>query len=53
MRSGQTHVHRCLKPLLERVVSGEIDPSFVATHHMELDRAPEAYEPSSTSARSA
>jgi threonine dehydrogenase-like Zn-dependent dehydrogenase len=42
-RMGQTHVHRYLKPLLERILKGEIDPSFVITHRLKLDDAPEAY----------
>ena len=44
IRSGQCHVHRYLRPLLERVRNGEIDPSFVMTHKMSLDDAPRAYE---------
>jgi threonine dehydrogenase-like Zn-dependent dehydrogenase len=44
IRSGQTHVQRYMRPLLERVVKGEIDPSFVITHRMSLEDAPEAYE---------
>ncbi|MBD2111830.1 MULTISPECIES: zinc-dependent alcohol dehydrogenase [Cyanophyceae] len=44
MRSGQTHVHKYLKPLLERVQKGEIDPSFVITHRLPLDEAPRAYK---------
>jgi threonine dehydrogenase-like Zn-dependent dehydrogenase len=44
IKTGQTHVHRYLKPLLERIEKGEIDPSFVVTHHMKLDEAPEAYD---------
>jgi len=44
MRSGQTHVHKYLKPLLERVQNGEIDPSFVITHTLPLDEAPRAYK---------
>ena len=44
MRSGQTHVHRYLRPLLRRIEAGEIDPSFVVTHRMRLDDAPRAYE---------
>src|SRR5205807_6314054 len=28
-RMGQTHVHRYMRPLLERIERGEIDPSFV------------------------
>ena len=42
-RMGQTHVHRYLKPLLDRVERGEIDPSFVITHRLKLDDAAEGY----------
>ena len=41
--AGQTHCHRYLKPLLERVQRGEIDPSFVITHRLALEDAPEGY----------
>ena len=34
IRSGQCHVHRYMRPLLERVQNGEIDPSFVVTHRL-------------------
>ena len=44
LKMGQTHVHRYLRPLLDRVQKGEIDPSFVITHRMKLDEAPHAYE---------
>jgi threonine dehydrogenase-like Zn-dependent dehydrogenase len=44
VKMGQTHVHRYLRPLMERVERGEIDPSFVITHRMRLDEAPEAYK---------
>ncbi|HWD97531.1 MAG TPA: zinc-dependent alcohol dehydrogenase [Bryobacteraceae bacterium] len=43
MRTGQAHVQRYLKPLLERIQKGEIDPSFVITHRLPLDQAPEGY----------
>ena len=43
IRAGQCHVQRYMRPLLERIERGEIDPSFVVTHHMTLDQAPEAY----------
>jgi len=43
IRTGQCHVHRYLKPLLERVEKGEIDPSFVITHRMPLEDAPKGY----------
>jgi threonine dehydrogenase-like Zn-dependent dehydrogenase len=44
IKSGQCHVQRYMKPLLDRVQRGEIDPSFVITHRMPLDQAPEGYE---------
>jgi threonine dehydrogenase-like Zn-dependent dehydrogenase len=44
LRGAQCHVHRYMRPLLERVQRGEIDPSFIITHRMQLDEAPEAYD---------
>ena len=44
LRMGQTHVHRYLRPLLERIQEGAIDPSFVITHRLPLDQAPHGYE---------
>jgi threonine dehydrogenase-like Zn-dependent dehydrogenase len=44
IKSGQCHVHRYLRPLFERIANGEIDPSFVVTHTMELGKAPEGYD---------
>ena len=41
---GQTHVHRDMRPLLEYIQSGAIDPSFVVTHRLPLEQAPDAYE---------
>lgn len=43
-RMGQTHVQHYLKPLMGKIVEGEIDPSFVITHTVGLDEAPAAYE---------
>jgi threonine dehydrogenase-like Zn-dependent dehydrogenase len=43
MKTGQCHVHRYMKPLLERIQNGEIDPSFVITHQMRLDDAAQGY----------
>jgi threonine dehydrogenase-like Zn-dependent dehydrogenase len=43
LRSGQCHVHRYMRPLMQRVLAGEIDPSFVITHRMRLDEAPGGY----------
>jgi threonine dehydrogenase-like Zn-dependent dehydrogenase len=44
IRSGQCHVHRYMRPLLERITRGEIDPSFVITHTLPLADAPRGYE---------
>ncbi|BBA35777.1 alcohol dehydrogenase [Methylocaldum marinum] len=44
IKTGQTHVHRYMQPLLEKVRNGEIDPSFIVTHQMRLEDAPAGYE---------
>ena len=44
VRAGQTHVQRYMRPLLERIQSGEIDPTFVITHTLPLKEAPKGYE---------
>jgi threonine dehydrogenase-like Zn-dependent dehydrogenase len=43
IRAAQTHVQRYTQPLLARIEKGDIDPSFVITHHMKLEEAPAAY----------
>ena len=43
MKTGQTHMQRYMKPLLKRIESGEIDPSFVITHRVPLEQAADAY----------
>jgi threonine dehydrogenase-like Zn-dependent dehydrogenase len=44
IRTGQCHVHRYMRPLLERIQNGEIDPSFIITHKLQLADAPRGYE---------
>ena len=44
IKTGQTHVHKYLSPLLNLVQEGKIDPSFVITHRLSLDEAPQGYE---------
>lgn len=44
LRSGQTHVQKYLQPLLERIQQGEIDPSYVISHHLSIDDAPQGYK---------
>jgi threonine dehydrogenase-like Zn-dependent dehydrogenase len=44
IKAGQTPVHRYLRPLLERIERGEIDPTFVITHRITLDEVPQAFQ---------
>ena len=43
-KMGQTHMHKYLRPLLERIERGEIDPSRIITHRVRIDDAPRMYE---------
>ena len=43
IKMGQTHVHKYMRPLLEKIRRGDIDPSFVVSHTFPLDEAPRAY----------
>ncbi|HSU25456.1 MAG TPA: zinc-dependent alcohol dehydrogenase [Pyrinomonadaceae bacterium] len=43
IKAGQTHMQKYMPMLLEKVQSGEIDPSFVITHEVPLEEAPQAY----------
>jgi len=43
LRMGQTHAPRYLRPLLNRIQGGEIDPSYVISHRFPLTEAPAAY----------
>jgi threonine dehydrogenase-like Zn-dependent dehydrogenase len=44
IRTGQCHVQRYMRPLLERIQEGEIDPTFIITHTLPLTDAPKGYE---------
>jgi len=44
LRTGQCHVHRYMKPLLEKIEQGVLDPSFVVSHEMNLDETPKGYD---------
>ena len=44
IKSGQCHVQKYMAPLLERIQKREIDPTFVITHRMALDQAPDGYD---------
>jgi threonine dehydrogenase-like Zn-dependent dehydrogenase len=44
MKMGQTNMHNYMQPLLERIEKGQIDPSYIISHHITLDEAPEMYK---------
>jgi threonine dehydrogenase-like Zn-dependent dehydrogenase len=44
LKTGQCHVQRYMKPLLERIQKAELDPSFVVSHRMRLEDAPRGYD---------
>jgi threonine dehydrogenase-like Zn-dependent dehydrogenase len=44
IRSGQCHVQKYMKPLLEHIEAGRIDPTFIITHRLGLDDAPNGYD---------
>jgi threonine dehydrogenase-like Zn-dependent dehydrogenase len=44
LKSGQCHVQKYMRPLLDRIVRGEIDPSMVITHRLPLEQAAKGYE---------
>ena len=44
IKSGQTHVQRYGKLLLEKIEQAQIDPSFIITHRLPLEEAPAAYK---------
>jgi threonine dehydrogenase-like Zn-dependent dehydrogenase len=37
-------MHTYMKPLLERIEKGQIDPSTIISHRITLDEAPEMYK---------
>jgi threonine dehydrogenase-like Zn-dependent dehydrogenase len=44
IKTGQTHVQAYHDELLRRIESGEIDPSFVITHTVPIDKGPDMYK---------
>ncbi|MCM0676428.1 glutathione-dependent formaldehyde dehydrogenase [Micromonospora phytophila] len=44
MRTGQCHVQRYTRPLLDRIQRGDIDPSFIISHRLPLKDAPKGYK---------
>jgi threonine dehydrogenase-like Zn-dependent dehydrogenase len=44
MKTGQTHMMRFMKPLLDHIENGDIDPSFVISHRVPIQQAPQMYK---------
>ena len=44
LRTGQCHVHRYMRPLLQRIEHGELKPARVITHRLPLTDAPHGYK---------
>jgi threonine dehydrogenase-like Zn-dependent dehydrogenase len=43
LKMGQTHTHKYMRPLLQRIERGELDPSRIITHRVGIDAAPDMY----------
>jgi len=43
LRTGQTHVQRYSQDLLRRVLEGEVDTTFLISHRLPLEEAPDGY----------
>ena len=44
IKAGQTPVHKYMRPLMDRIQKGEIDPTFIITHRMGLHEAARGFE---------
>jgi threonine dehydrogenase-like Zn-dependent dehydrogenase len=44
IKSGQTHVQKYLPQLLEMIVEGKVDTTFLISHRLPLEKAPEGYK---------
>ena len=44
IKTGQCHVQRYMRPLLDRIRKGDIDPTSIVSHHLALDEAPHGYK---------
>lgn len=41
MKMGQTNMRPYMQPFLERIEKGQIDPTYIISHRITLDEAPE------------
>ena len=44
LRMGQQHGQRYASHLFDLIHKGELDPSYLLTHELPLDRGPEGYD---------
>ncbi len=44
LKMGQTHTQKYMQPLLKKIVAGEVDPSTVITHRVQIEQGPTAYK---------
>lgn len=44
LKTGQTHVQRYMAPLLAAIMEDKIDTTFLISHRMPLEKAPEGYK---------
>ncbi|MBD58539.1 MAG: glutathione-dependent formaldehyde dehydrogenase [Citromicrobium sp.] len=44
VRSGQTHVQKYTKPLLDKIEDGTLDTTFLISHRLPLEEAPRGYK---------
>jgi threonine dehydrogenase-like Zn-dependent dehydrogenase len=44
VKSGQTHVQKYLPRLMEMIGEGEVDTTFLISHRLPLEQAPEGYK---------
>jgi threonine dehydrogenase-like Zn-dependent dehydrogenase len=44
LKTGQTHMQKYMPMLLEKIQNGDIDPSFIISHEVPLEDAPEMYQ---------
>jgi len=43
-KMGQTHTQKYMKPLLDKILNDEVDPSFVISHRIRIEDGPDAYK---------
>jgi threonine dehydrogenase-like Zn-dependent dehydrogenase len=44
IKSGQTHVQKYMPKLLELIIAGKLDTTFLISHRLGLEDAPQGYK---------